>query len=109
MAFQEYPFHTVSGLQFAYKIKIGRDGSYNKELEINRNNSKSLVWSSIMQALKKALELQGENVQRPKALGDIHGISYIYPMLYRFGIIEVPEKTAEKMRLKGGLLANKLK
>ena len=30
-------------------------------------------------------------------------ISYIYPMLYRFGIIEVPEKTAEKMRLKGGL------
>ena len=33
----------------------------------------------------------------PKALGDIRGISYIYPILYGFGIIEVPESVAFKM------------
>ena len=49
-------------------------------------------------AFRKAVELQGEVIERPKALGDIRGISYIYPMLYRFGVIEVPEKTAAKMQ-----------
>lgn len=48
VAFQEYPFHTVSGLPFSYEIKKGRDGSYNRELDINRSNCKSLVWSSII-------------------------------------------------------------
>ena len=36
-------------------------------------------------------------VQRPKDLGDIRGISYIYAMFYRFGIIDVPEKVKAKM------------
>lgn len=103
VAFQEYPFHTVSGLPFSYKIKKGRDGSYNRELDINRSNCKSLVWSSIILAFNKALAKQGEIINRPKSLGDISGISYIYPMLYRFGIIDVLVKTADKMRLKGGL------
>lgn len=42
----------------------------------------------------------GEVVERLKALGDIRDISYIYLMLYRFGIIEVPENVAKKMALK---------
>ena len=33
-------------------------------------------------------------------LGDIGGAVYIYPMLYRFGIIEVPEEEARKMEIK---------
>jgi hypothetical protein len=36
-------------------------------------------------------------IARPKALGDIRGISYIYPILYRFGLIEVPEAVAGKL------------
>lgn len=36
-------------------------------------------------------------IQRPKDLGDIRGISYIYAMFYRFGIIDVPEKAKAKM------------
>ncbi len=86
-------FYTVSGLPFSYQLKRGRDGSYNKELIINRRKeSKTLAWSSIMLAFESALGFRGEVVPRPKALGDIRGVSYIYPLLYRFGIIEVPEK-----------------
>ena len=31
-----------------------------------------------------------------KALGDIRGVSYIYGLFYRFGLIEVPDKVKEK-------------
>ncbi len=108
VAFQEYPFHTASGLPFSYMLKVGRDGSLNRELIVSRRHeSKTLAWSSVFLAFEKALGMRGQVVERPKALGDIRGISYIYPMLYRFGIIEVPEKTAEKMQLKGGLQCRK--
>ena len=33
---------------------------------------------------------------RNKALGDIRGVSYVYGMFYRFGLIDVPEKVKEK-------------
>ncbi len=36
VAFQEYPFHTASGLPFSYVLKVGRDGTLNKELVVNR-------------------------------------------------------------------------
>ena len=42
----------------------------------------------------------GEVVDRPKALGDIRGVSYIYGMFYRFGLIDVPDKIKEKMKRK---------
>lgn len=100
VAFQKYPFYTATGLPFVYELKKGRSGDYNKELIMSRRReSKTVVWSSVKLAFRKAMELQGEVVERLKALGDIRGISYIYPMLYRFGIIEVPEKIAKKMEL----------
>ena len=105
VAFQKYPFHTVTGLPFTYELKKGRNGDYNRELIIDRRSeSKTIVWSSVMRAFEKAVELQGEIVSRPKVLGDIRGVSYIYPMLYRFGVIEVPEEAAEKMVVKRPLL-----
>ena len=41
--------------------------------------------------------IKGEVVDRPKALGDIRGMTYIYGMFYRFGLIDVPDKVKEKM------------
>lgn len=97
IAFQDYPFRTATGLPFQYKLKVGKRGGWNKELVIDRReNSKTLAWSSIRLAFQNACDIKGE-VKRPKALGDIRGISYIYPMLWKFGVIEVPEKIREKM------------
>ena len=50
-----------------------------------------------MLALGKVPDGQKPVIQRPKDLGDIRGISYIYAMFYRFGIIDVPEKVKVKM------------
>jgi hypothetical protein len=95
---QNTVIYTASGLPFSYLIKRGKDGSYNKELIIDRRKeSKTLAWSSVRLAFHNAGKLRGEVVSRPKALGDIRGISYIYPIFYKLGIIEVPEKTAEKI------------
>ena len=89
VAFQGYRFKTISGLPFSYKIKTGRNGELTKELWIDRREgSKSLTWSSVLLAFKKT---EGKPlVERPKALGDIRGVSYIYGIFRRFGLIEVP-------------------
>lgn len=91
-------FKTYSGLPFSYEIKKGRNGEYTKELWIDRReNSKSLAWSSVLLALGHIKKV-GEIVERPKALGDIRGVTYIYGMFYRFGLIDVPDETKEKMK-----------
>ena len=88
-------FKTYSGLPFTYEVRKGRSGEYTKELWIDRReNSKSLAWSSVLLALKNIKE---EVVERPKALGDIRGVTYIYGMFYRFGLIDVPDEVKEKM------------
>ena len=80
--------------------KVGRNGELNKELLINRRDkSKSLTWSSIVIALDKALNQKGNIISRPKEIGDIRGISYIYPIFYRLGLIDVPEHIADIMSL----------
>ena len=90
-------FTTYSGLPFTYEIRKGRNGQYTKELWIDRReNSKSLAWSSVLLALRNMKKV-GEVVDRPKALGDIRGVTYIYGMFYRFGLIDVSDKVKEKM------------
>ena len=116
IAFQGYKFRTYSGLVFSYSLKKGRcrgnaesgvvneqdeackqGGVYTKELFINRReNSKSLAWSSVLLAFHNIPSI-GSVVDRPKALGDIRGVTYIYAMFYRFGLIDAPEKAKEKM------------
>ena len=97
IAFQSYKFRTDSGLVFSYSLKKGRGDTYTKELFIDRReNSKSLAWSSVLLAFHNILSI-GSVVDRPKALGDIRGVTYIYAMFYRFGLIDVPEKAKEKM------------
>ena len=60
-----------------------------------REDSKSLTWSSVLLALGN---IKGEVVDRPKALGDIWGVTYIFGMFYRFGLIDVPDEVKEKMK-----------
>ena len=94
-------FKTYSGLPFTYEIRKGRNGQYTKELWIDRReNSKSLAWSSVLLALNNIKEV-GAVVDRPKALGDIRGVTYIYGMLYRFGLIDMPDKVNGKMKRAG--------
>ena len=74
----------------------GRNGEYTKELWIDRREkSKSLAWSSVLLALGN---IKGKVVDRPKALGDIRGVTYIYGMFYRFGLIDMPDEVKEKMK-----------
>ena len=100
VAFRGDEFQTVSGLPFTYQMKRGRNGAFTKELWIDRReSSKSLAWSSVLLAFRN-IQTIGAVVDRPKALGDIRGISYIYGIFYRFGLIDIPErsKKSEKMR-----------
>lgn len=95
--FQGYKFRTYSGLVFSYSLKRGRGDTYTKELFIDRReNSKSLAWSSVLLAFHNIPSI-GSVVDRPKALGDIRGVTYIYAMFYRFGLIDAPQKAKEKM------------
>ena len=97
VAFRGYKFKTISGLPFTYTLKKGRGDEFTKELWIDRREgSKSLAWSSVMLAYHNIGKI-GEVVDRPKALGDIRGVSYIYGLFYRFGLIDVPDKAKEKM------------
>lgn len=99
VAFQGYPFFTASGLPFTYTLKIGRNGEYTKELFIDRReNSKSLAWSSVKIAFERAKEKPCTVFDRPKAVADVRGVSYSYSLLWRFGVIRVPEDVEEKLR-----------
>ena len=94
-------FKTYSGLPFTYEIRKGRSGEYTKELWIDRREkSKSLAWSSVLLALGNIKKV-GEVVERPKALSDIRGVTCIYGMFYRFGLIDVPKEVKEKKNDRG--------
>lgn len=98
LLYQKVKFKTYSGLSFSYEVRKGRNGQYTKELWIDRREkSKSLAWSSVRLAFHNIREM-GAVVDRPKSLGDIRGVTYIYGMFYRFGLIDVPDDVKEKMK-----------
>lgn len=98
-AFQGCCFYTSSGLPFTYRLKLGRRGEYTRELFIDRReNSKSLAWSSVRLAFTRALAARDRVFARPKEIADVRGISYSYSLLWRFGVIRVPEEVAAKLR-----------
>ena len=101
LAYAGVKFKTYSGLPFTYEVRKGRNGEYTKELWIDRREkSKSLAWSSVLLALNNIKEV-GAVVDRPKALGDIRGVTYIYGMFYRFGLIDMPDKVNGKVKRAG--------
>ena len=99
VAFQHYPFRTVTGLPFSYTLKMGRNGKYTKELFIaRRENSKSLVWSSVRMAFEKATGMENVVFTRPKELADVRGASYSFSLLWRFRMIKVPQDVEKKLK-----------
>lgn len=98
VACQGMPFRTATGLPFTYCLKIGQSGKPNRELLVDRREkSKTLSWSSVCLAFRRARELG--YAERPKALGDIRGVSYVYPLLWRFGVLRVPDSVEKNMAL----------
>ena len=98
LLYQKVKFKTYSGLPFSYEVRKGRNGQYTKELWIDRREKgKSLAWSSVRLAFHNIREM-GAVVDRPKSLGDIRGVTYIYGMFFRFGLIDVPDDVKEKMK-----------
>lgn len=40
---------------------------------------------------------RGRSGAYTKALGDIRGVTYVYALFYRFGLIDVPDKVKERV------------
>lgn len=110
LEYQEEVFYTSSGLPFSYTVKRKKNGEYSGELMISRKeSSKTLTKSSVFLAFHKVLEaIQIQETEEgaelilpeykgPKAIGQIFGISYIYSIFWKLGLIRVPEKIAEKL------------
>jgi hypothetical protein len=124
IAYQGYPFHTSSGLSFSYTVKKNKESVYTGELEISRKEeSKTLTKSSVLLAFHTVLEAMeivlskdGEieadcettttlitpEYKGPKAIGQIFGISYVYSLFWKLGLIRVPGKVEDKLRGKKG-------
>ena len=103
-------FNTSSGLPFSYVVKRKRNGEYSGELLVSRKeSSKILTRSSVLLAFHKEIdatqicdidgkaELILPEYKGPKAIGQIFGISYIYSIFWKFGLIRVPAKVQEKL------------
>jgi hypothetical protein len=112
IAYQNDQFHTSSGLLFTYTIKKNKRGEYSGELIVSRTEgSKTLTRSSVMLAFHKVVEeirivndaekitLICPEYKGPKAIGQIFGISYVYSLFWKLGVIRVPESV--EMKLKG--------
>lgn len=113
IAYQNYLFHTSSGLPFSYIVRRKKNGEYSGELLVSRKqDSKTLTRSSIMLAFHTVFEeikianvtdgtgnlrvvLVAPEYKGPKAIGQIFGISYIYSLFWKWGLIDVPGKVKE--------------
>lgn len=76
--FEKYPFYTMKGFRFTYHVN-------GNEIFVSRKE-KSITRSSVILAMKKAIELQNQ-VKGPKQL-ETFGASYLYPIFVKIGLIE---------------------
>lgn len=79
---EDHPFQTAKGLSYFYKIK-------GNEIFFSRKE-KSVTRASVKIALKKAIELQKNEViiKGPKMLKSF-GASYLYPVFIKIGVIHL--------------------
>lgn len=114
IAWQKEPLCTCSGLQFSYTVKHNKYGGYSGEMIVSRKEgSKTLTKSSVLLAFHKVLEkmeivdadekdrigrmLNPPEYKGPKAIGQIFGISYVYSLFWKLGLIKVPQKIEDKL------------
>lgn len=94
IAYQDYPFHTSSGLPFSYTVRQKKNGEYSGELLVSRKeSSKTLTKSSMLLALQRVREHSSPEpplYAGPKTIGQIFGISYIYNLFWKWKLIRVP-------------------
>lgn len=115
IAMQGERFYTSTGLPFSYTVKRKKNGDYSGELLVSRKEeSKTLTRSSVMLAFCKVLEEMRTETKDgrlvlvlpfykgAKAIGQIFGISYVYSLFWRLGLIQVPERVAEQFSRKEG-------
>ena len=81
----KYAVSRSTGAGGCYYEETSIEG-YGNEIRVEGKN-KSISRSTADLALKKAMELGGR-VKGPKALGLPGSGSYLYPMLFRFGVID---------------------
>ncbi|MGN0294175.1 MAG: hypothetical protein ACI4D3_09260 [Lachnospiraceae bacterium] len=125
IACQGDTFCTASGLPFSYTVKRKKDGEYSGELLVSRKEgSKTLTRSSVLLAFHKVLkeievadraDREGDDgddgddtavlvlpeYKGPKSIGQIFGISYVYSLFWKLGLIKVPAKVEEKLNNHG--------
>jgi hypothetical protein len=88
-------FHKV--LESLKIVQVDSDGEENTGSEANTDGETNTGDAVSTVALVPA-EYKG-----PKAIGQIFGISYVYSLFWKWGLIAVPEKIEEKLRGKRSL------
>jgi hypothetical protein len=93
-------------------VKCKKNGDYSEGLLVSqKEGSKTLTRRSVILAFHNVLEgmsivdtgygttkaLAPAEYKRPKAIGRIFGISYVYSMFWKWGLISVPKKVEKKL------------
>jgi hypothetical protein len=83
-------FHKV--LESLKIVQVDSDGEENTDSKANTDGEKNTGDAAFTVVLAPA-EYKG-----PKAIGQIFGISYVYSLFWKWGLITVPEKIEERLR-----------
>ena len=77
---------------------LGRAASHYVRTSVFLHTERRKTWrpDKVLKMKESLSEGEKPYVKRPKALGDIRGISYIYPLFDQFGLIETdPDKNGK--------------
>lgn len=96
LLFEDYIFHTQTGLEFSYSMKRNRAGAITNELYFSRKK-KGITRGTIFISYDRIVELRGQQktavpaLTTPKQLGTF-GASYMYGVFIHFGLITAASK-----------------
>lgn len=113
--YQHYPFHMSSGKLFDYIIKRKKNAARSEMLVISYEGENKLlpkrsvlrVFHNVLDAIeyKKKVNVNVSSKEsiiptyvEPEEMGRIFGVSYIYSMFWKFGVIRVPDYVEKKLK-----------